>query len=444
VAAEPGADPPTPAEAAAAGMPATEPGPPAPAVSSAPAPPSPPPPPDLDLEVPADPAARLARADQLIDEMVAAYRDAPAMTDHIHVESTFGNQQVPPEETVMHMGSGADLYMKTTSNEVTVVNGIMFLSMNASPDRFMKIALIDDVLTTLRENFGRYGGVMAQLALRYEKSREEILYNLSFGLPDQPRISGYRIITDTDGRTLEQISLISRQGSTTVNVDPATKLIVRADVDYQDVDAPVANFRIGRTLTFDPKVHDELPQPVEFVPGDRIAVRTLEALRKEADADTVDHLAVSVGDPAPEFALHSVLGEKVSLADHAGSVVVLLFWADWSVTCRTILPQFHEFAVWAEESGKPIEAIAVNVLGKPDEKAGTWERVFEVWSRDQYAMPCLLDSEGSVSEAYGVTGVPLFMVIDPRGRIFRADFQTGSRLVARLQEQALAALEDDG
>ena len=45
-----------------------------------------------------------------------------------------------------------------------------------------------------------------------------------------------------------------------------------------------------------------------------------------------------IGEAAPDFQLTLVNGQKVSLADLRGQVVVINLWATWCVPCRTELP----------------------------------------------------------------------------------------------------------
>ena len=50
-----------------------------------------------------------------------------------------------------------------------------------------------------------------------------------------------------------------------------------------------------------------------------------------------------VGDVAPNFELTLINGQKVSLSDLRGQVVVLNFWATWCVPCRKELPTLDSY-----------------------------------------------------------------------------------------------------
>ncbi len=46
-------------------------------------------------------------------------------------------------------------------------------------------------------------------------------------------------------------------------------------------------------------------------------------------AQRLEHKAVDVGDPAPEFTLPSLDGQPVSLSSYRGKRVILFMWASW-------------------------------------------------------------------------------------------------------------------
>jgi len=52
---------------------------------------------------------------------------------------------------------------------------------------------------------------------------------------------------------------------------------------------------------------------------------------------------ITVGQPAPDFALRTIDGKIVSLTDLRGQVIVLNFWATWCVPCKRELPTLDAF-----------------------------------------------------------------------------------------------------
>jgi cytochrome c biogenesis protein CcmG, thiol:disulfide interchange protein DsbE len=115
------------------------------------------------------------------------------------------------------------------------------------------------------------------------------------------------------------------------------------------------------------------------------------------------------GVPPPPFELPALGGGPVALpGDLQGQVVVVRFWADWCPFCegemRSIEPVYRRY----KDQG--LRLLAINV--RQDAKTAA---AFVAPLRISYEV--LLDGDGSVARAYGVSGLPTTFFLDRQGRL---------------------------
>ncbi|MBL8730772.1 MAG: redoxin domain-containing protein [Planctomycetes bacterium] len=131
---------------------------------------------------------------------------------------------------------------------------------------------------------------------------------------------------------------------------------------------------------------------------------------------------LAAGAVAPDFPSHRLDGATVHLADFAGKVVVLDFWATWCGPCKASMP--HVQAI-AEAHADDVVVLAVCTS---DSRAK-----FEQWTRDNAATfpnivftcdPRDRDSEQfeqrASSSLYHVSGLPTKFVIGRDGKVLMA------------------------
>ena len=70
-----------------------------------------------------------------------------------------------------------------------------------------------------------------------------------------------------------------------------------------------------------------------------------------------------VGTDAPDFALDTLSGDRFTLSDHMGKVVVLDFWATWCGPCLQAMPMIEETV--SAFDGEEVLLIAVNLQETP-------------------------------------------------------------------------------
>ena len=120
------------------------------------------------------------------------------------------------------------------------------------------------------------------------------------------------------------------------------------------------------------------------------------------------------GNPAPAFTLTDVDGKKLRLADLAGSIVVLDFWATWCGPCKQSMPEFEE--LHRQFRDRKVVVLGISV----DKGADAAEKVREFAAKEKLTYRMAVD-DGSVARAYGIVRVPGTVIID-RGQIIRETY----------------------
>jgi cytochrome c biogenesis protein CcmG/thiol:disulfide interchange protein DsbE len=135
---------------------------------------------------------------------------------------------------------------------------------------------------------------------------------------------------------------------------------------------------------------------------------------------------------AQDFTLPDLNGKKVSLSDYRGKVVLVNFWATWCAPCLHEIPWLIELHEKYTERG----FVVLGVSTQEDDRKGVaaWVngRTFEVnGQKVPMSYPILLD-DNTVSDGFGVFGLPTSLIISRDGRIIKrfigpASFETFAR-----------------
>jgi thiol-disulfide isomerase/thioredoxin len=113
---------------------------------------------------------------------------------------------------------------------------------------------------------------------------------------------------------------------------------------------------------------------------------------------------------APDFELKDLSGKKVSLSSLRGKPVMLDFWATWCGPCQMSIPTVQKF--YETHKDKGLVVLGVNVDEDPS-------NVYAFVKHFNMTYPVLYGGGTPISDAYGVEGIPMFVFIDPQGRITR-------------------------
>lgn len=120
-------------------------------------------------------------------------------------------------------------------------------------------------------------------------------------------------------------------------------------------------------------------------------------------------IAVEVGEPAPQFGALTIGGERaISLAEYAGKVVILDFWASWCGPCLVAMPELERLSNALEPES--VVLLAVSVDSDP-KRAARFMRKMGV------SYDSLIDSDGKIAAQYDLPGMPTTYVINPEGLI---------------------------
>jgi peroxiredoxin len=123
---------------------------------------------------------------------------------------------------------------------------------------------------------------------------------------------------------------------------------------------------------------------------------------------TSSRTLIREGMPAPQFAMNTLDGQPVKLADLRGKAVLVNFWASWCPPCIEETPALIEAYNELKAENPNIEFVGI---GTNDEKANL------VKFAESYQVPYLMldDADGKVSDAYAVRGMPTTFFIDSAG-----------------------------
>ena len=111
---------------------------------------------------------------------------------------------------------------------------------------------------------------------------------------------------------------------------------------------------------------------------------------------------------APPFSVTTTDGQKISMDDLQGKVVLLDFWATWCVPCREALPHIQKVA--KKFQGEPLVILSVSL----DSEEQKWK---DFIVKNEMTWPQYRDGSfnGPIAKMFGVNAIPHTFTIDADG-----------------------------
>ena len=130
-----------------------------------------------------------------------------------------------------------------------------------------------------------------------------------------------------------------------------------------------------------------------------LAARRAAATSEDSLADPVSNNSL-IGKLAPVIEGEKWLGEKPALE---GKLVLVVFWAPWSIPCRKYLPELDRLQ--KKFAGK------LAVVGVTSESEAEIANMAE----PKMEFASLLDPKAQLGATVGVTSIPYVLLVDPKG-----------------------------
>jgi thiol-disulfide isomerase/thioredoxin len=115
---------------------------------------------------------------------------------------------------------------------------------------------------------------------------------------------------------------------------------------------------------------------------------------------------VAVGEPAPDFALPTLAGGRITLAELRGAPALLLFWNQHCGFCQRMLP---ELRAWEASEAANAPRLIVVSDGSIEANRGL-----------DLAATVGVDEGSRIARAFGANGTPMAILLDGDGRIASA------------------------
>lgn len=399
-----------------------------------------------------------ADAAKAFDRMIEAHRKAPS----IEVDCTMKIELEQSGASSTGEEAGASFVRKNDGKGIFKTGGYtLFMDgeyitaiHETNDDAYYSMQFTDYPYWGIFNTFYQFDRIpFPHLAILFGSSVPEDLYMELYA--DTPELVPTAFTErEEDGKPVQTIELTGKDAAMQIDVNPETMLI--QSIEHRITSGRLVPEGATRTnqYTFEYTLHDK-PLPDEtfhFDRGDRQRVDVLASLDRsdpepdiqQSDGPRPRPRGGMIGEDAPVFTLSDLEGNRVSLADLKGQVIVIDFWATWCQPCVKGLPKLHAVHDWAKEENLPVTFLAINtweMAGDPgDNPERRRVRAERFWNDNEFAITVLMDSVDTVAEAYRLGGIPATFVIGPDGVISAQHAGLGANYEEQLKREISEAL----
>ena len=129
-----------------------------------------------------------------------------------------------------------------------------------------------------------------------------------------------------------------------------------------------------------------------------------------------------IGKAAVDFEYENHKGGKTKLSDLKGKYVFIDIWATWCMPCRQEIPYLQKLE--EKYKGKNIEFVSISVDVEKDYEK--WKKMVTDKQLGGIQLIADKDWKSDFVTTYGITGIPRFMLIDPKGNFVSNDAERPS------------------